>query len=85
MNVLGEHKIIITESDLINDNTTLNVMVLLGTVTIHVPESVDINIKVIPLLADISAPDNVRNRNARKSLTINGSCILGNVSIKVKN
>jgi len=84
MNVLGEHKIIITEDDLINDDTTLNVLILLGSLIVHVPENIDVDIRVLPILADISAPDKTRNKNARKSLTISGNVVLGNINIKIK-
>ena len=84
MNVLGDHKIIITEDDLINDDTTINVMVLLGSLVVHVPENISVDVRVMPLLSDISAPDNIRNKNARKSLTLTGNVLLGNINIKVK-
>jgi len=84
MNILGEHKIIITEDDLVNNDTMLNVMVVLGTLVLHVPDNVDIKIKVNPLLSEVKIPDNIRNKNSRKSITITGSVILGEVKVKVR-
>ena len=85
MNVLGEYKIIITEDDLINANTTINIMSLLGSVVLHVPENINVDIRVVPVLGDVSAPDNIRNRNSRKSLVITGNVVLGDLKVKIKN
>jgi len=85
MNVLGEHKIIITEDDLINDNTTINIMSLLGSVIIQVSDNINVDIRVIPILGEASAPDKIRNKNFRKSLVITGNVILGDVKVKIKN
>jgi predicted membrane protein len=85
MNVLGEHKIIITEDDLINDNTTINVMSLLGSVVFQVSENINVDIRVIPVLGDISAPDKIRNKYSRKSLVITGNVVLGDLKVKIKN
>ena len=82
INILGEQKIIITEKDLINKDTTLNFVVLLGSVTIHIPENVNVICKAIPILGDVSAADNITGGG--KNLIINGNVILGDIKVKIR-
>jgi len=82
--ILGEHKIIINEEDLVKDKTVLNVMVLLGDMVIYVPEDVNVINKTFPVLADIKIADNLHNKSSQKKLVIRGNVILGDIKIKVK-
>ena len=84
INILGDHKIIINEEDLINDKTVLNVVVLLGGMVIHVPENVNVIVKAFPLLADIKTSDDLCNKDSRKKLIIEGAVILGDIKIRGK-
>ena len=84
MTVLGEHKIIINEEDLINKETVLNVMCLLGEVVIQVPENVNVVNKAFSLLGSISVADRLEGRNFQKKLIINGTVLLGEVKVKVR-
>jgi len=83
VNILSSHKVTIFEEDLINAETNLNFIVILGDVEIHVPESVNVINRAIPVLADIKIDDNVRNRGGRKDLIINGNVLLGDIKIKI--
>jgi len=83
INILSSHKVTIFEEDLINTETVLNFIVILGDVEIHVPDSVNVINKTIPVLADIKIDDNVRNRGGRKDLIINGNILLGDIKIKI--
>jgi hypothetical protein len=82
--ILGDHKILIDEEDLIKDKTVLNVMVLLGDMVIHVPENVNVVVKAFPLLADIKVPDALNNKACQKKLVIRGNVILGDIRVKVR-
>lgn len=84
VNILADHKIIINEDDLINSETVLNCMVLLGSIVIHVPENVNVINKAMPILSDISIDDRIRDRGGRKSVIITGNVILGDIKVKVK-
>ena len=84
MAILADHKIIITEDDLINDETLLNFMVVLGDVVIHVPETVSVISNAVPILADVSVDSRVKNTDSGKRLIITGSVILGDIKVKVK-
>jgi hypothetical protein len=84
MTVLGEHKIIINESDLINNETVLNLMVVLGSIVIHVPPNVNVINRSFPLLADISIANNVSERGCKKTIILTGNVMLGEIKVKVK-
>jgi len=84
MGILSDHKIIINEDDLINDETVLNFMVLLGSVVINVPEEVNVISEAIPILADISIDDRIKDRGGHKRIKITGSVVLGDIKVKVK-
>jgi len=83
VNILSSHKVVIFEEDLINSETILNFMVLLGNVEIHVPENVNVISRVIPLLSDVSIGNNVRNRGGRKDLVLTGNVVLGEIKVKI--
>ena len=83
VNILGDQKIIITENDLINNETTLNFVVLLGSVVIQVPDNVNVICKAIPILGDVSAADNISHGGGKK-LIITGNVILGDIKVKVR-
>jgi len=83
INILSSHKVTIFEEDLVNSETILNFIVILGDVEIRVPESVNVINRAIPVLAEIKIDDNVRNRGGRKDLIINGNVLLGDVKIKI--
>jgi len=70
MNILSDHKINIGEDDLINDETVLNFMVLLGSVVINVPEGVNVISDVIPILSEMSIDDRIKERGGCKSIKI---------------
>jgi len=80
--ILGEHKLILTEDDLINDKTVLNVSVLLGEMIIQIPPNVSVINKTIPLLANVNSPDT--GRNNPKKIVIKGSVLLGEIKFKIK-
>lgn len=82
-NILGDHKIYLNEEDLINDETTLIVSIILGSVIIYVPDNVYVTCNAVPLLSDISIKDNNKNGYGKK-LIIKGSVILGDIKIKTK-
>jgi len=82
INILGEQKVIITEKDLINRDTTLNFVVLLGSVIIQVPENVNVICRAIPILGDVSVSDKITGGG--KNLIINGNVILGDIKVKVR-
>jgi predicted membrane protein len=83
-NILSAQKIIITEDDLINTNTTLNFSVILGEVIIHVPENVNVISKVMPILGEVSIANNVCESGGSKTLFITGNVILSEIKVKVK-
>lgn len=82
-NILGDHKIYLNEEDLINDETTLVVSVILGSVVIFVPDNVVVTCNAVPLLSDISMK-NIKNNGYGKKLIIKGSVILGDIKVKTK-
>ena len=84
MNILSDHKVIINEEDLINDETVLNFMVLLGSVAINVPEDVNVISEAVPILSDISVDDRIKNRSGFKRIRITGNVVLGDIKVKVK-
>jgi predicted membrane protein len=79
--ILGEHQINIDEDDLIKGETVLDVMVILGNIVVFVPENVNVICDVMPVLADISMKNNVKNKKGNKNLAIKGKVILGNIKI----
>jgi len=84
VSILGDHKIVITEDDLINDETVLNFSVILGDAVIHVDDNISVVNRVIPILADVKITDNVGSRPGRKTLIITGNVILGDIKVKVR-
>ena len=82
INILGEHQIILGDDDLVRRETAVDVMVLLGSVIIYVPENVEVICRAIPLLGEIKTKDNVENKGKDKKLIITGNVILGNITIK---
>jgi len=82
INILGDQKVIITEKDLINRDTTLNFIILLGSVTIYVPDNVNVICKAIPILGDVSVADNISGGG--KNLIITGNVILGDIKVKMR-
>lgn len=82
--ILGDHKIVIEESDLINDETVLNCTVFLGNINIQVPDNVKVVCKALPILGDVSISDNVNKKSGKKCLVITGNVLLGNINIKSK-
>jgi len=83
VSILSNHKIIINEEDLINNETTLNFLVVLGEVVIYVPENVNVISRVIPLLSEVSINNKVKNRGGRKDLVITGNVLLGEIKVKI--
>jgi len=80
-NILGETKIILDEDDLINDETTLHVSSVLGSIDIRLSGNINVVCKVIPILGE------ARNKYKKaagngKTLIINGNVILGDIKIK---
>jgi len=82
--ILGEHRIIINEEDLLKEKTTLNLQVLLGNITIQIPDNVNIICRVIPILGEVSIPEKVKRRDYRKSIIITGNVLLGEVKVKIQ-
>ena len=83
INILGSEKIVITEKDLVNRDTTLSFVVLLGSVDIQVPDNVNVINKTLPLLSDVKIADNITT-HGRKNLIIAGNVILGEIKVKVR-
>jgi len=83
VNILSSHKIIINEEDLINAETVLNFLVLLGNVEILVPENVNVISKVMPLLSEVRIDGNVKSRGGIKDLVITGNTLLGELRIRI--
>jgi len=84
VNILGETKIYLNEEDLIENETVLNVFVVLGEIKIFVPENVDVICNVFPILGDASVRENSRNIGNNKKLRVTGNVILGEIKIKTK-
>jgi len=80
INILSDHKIIITEKDLLNKETVLNFVVLLGSVTIYIPDTVDVINKTISILSDVSISE---SNSGRKKLILMGNVLLGDIKVKV--
>ena len=83
VNVLSSHKIVINYEDLINKETVLNFMVLLGEVVIHVPENVNVTSRIIPVLSEVSINNKLKGRGGKKDLVITGNVLLGEIKVKV--
>jgi len=81
--ILGDLKITLNESDLINQETTLNVSVILGSVKIIVPDNVNVVCDAIPILGDVSIKGN-KNKGYGKNLKIKGAVILGEIRVRNK-
>jgi len=84
VSILGDHKITITENDLVNDETVLNFSVILGDAVILVEDNISVINRVIPVLADVKIADNVGSKPGRKTLIITGNVILGDIKVKVR-
>jgi len=84
INVLSSHKIVVSDKDLVNNDTVLNFTVILGDVTILVSENINVINKAFPILGDVSIANNVRERGGNKNLVITGRVVLGNINVKVK-
>ena len=82
--ILGDHKAIINEEDLISDETVINIKVVLGDIVIKVPKNVCVINEVFPLLAGVSVDDGLENTSGQKKVFIRGSVILGDVKVKIK-
>ena len=83
-NILGTHKMLINEEDLIEDETVLNFNVILGEVVIYVSDNVDVICRIIPILSDIKIKDKHRNKGGRKRIILEGRVILGDIKIKTR-
>ena len=85
-NILSDHKIIITEEDLLNNETVLNFIVLLGSVTIQIPDTVEVINKTMTILSDVSISENNSTNKvcgSRKKLILMGNILLGDIKVKV--
>ena len=82
--IMGDHKIVINEEDLIKNKTVLNVFVLMGDMIIYVPENVSVFIKAFPLMADIIVPDALSSKADQKKLIINGAAIMSDIKVKIR-
>ena len=82
-NILGDIKITLTEEDLINKETTFNVSIILGSLKIIVPDSINVICNAIPLLGEVSIKGN-RNNAYGKKLIIKGNIILGDITVRNK-
>ncbi|MCL2209666.1 MAG: cell wall-active antibiotics response protein [Treponema sp.] len=84
VNILGDHRIYLDEEDLVDEETSIDISVLLGSVTIHVQESVIVDCKALPILGEVSVKKGISNNGYGKKLKIRGSVILGELTIKPK-
>jgi hypothetical protein len=84
--ILGENTITINENDLIEDDTLINVISILGTTIIYVPDDIILEKHGDYLVGDIWIDKKVRNNRGigRKKIIIFGEVILGEIIIKVK-
>ena len=82
--ILGNHQIVVKEEDLINRETVFNVMVLLGEITISIPDNVEVINDTVPILANVTNDEGVGTGGATKRLIIKGNVILGEVKIYIK-
>jgi predicted membrane protein len=82
ISILGDNHIIINDDDLIEDETFIDVVVVLGEIVIHIPEGITVINKAVPILGGIFGNEENKKRNQGKRLTITGKIILGNMTIK---
>ena len=85
VSILGTEKIEVRKSDLHKRRTVLNVVSILGDSNIHVEPGIRVINNVIPILgnADISHKISKQAESSGPELIINGTALLGNVSVKV--
>ncbi|MDR0382794.1 MAG: cell wall-active antibiotics response protein [Spirochaetaceae bacterium] len=84
--ILGDTHIIIDNDDLAEDEneTFIDIVVVLGDIVIHVPKNITVINKAVPILGDVSGNEGNRNGNQGKKLIIKGKVILGNMTVRRK-
>jgi predicted membrane protein len=82
ISILGDNHIIINDDDLINDETVINVIAILGDIVIHIPNNLAVINKAVPILGGIFGDEGNKNNGQCKRLIIEGEIILGNITIK---
>jgi predicted membrane protein len=82
--ILGDTHIIIDNDDLAEDETFIDIIVVLGDIVIHVPKNITVINKAVSVLGDVSGNKGNRDGNQGKKLIITGKVILGNMTIKRK-
>jgi predicted membrane protein len=80
--ILGDTHIIIDNDDLTEDETFIDIVVVLGDIVIHVPKNITVINKAVPVLGNVSGNGGNRNSNQGKKLIITGKVILGNMTIR---
>jgi hypothetical protein len=83
ISILGDNHITINDGDLINDETFIDVIVVLGEIVIHIPKNITVINKAVPIMGGIFGNKKNKNNQAKK-LIITGKIILGNITIKQK-
>jgi predicted membrane protein len=82
ISILGDCHIIINDDDLIEDETVIHVIAILGDIVIHIPNNLTVINKAVPIVGEISGDDENKNSGQGKRLIIEGQVILGNLTIK---
>jgi predicted membrane protein len=82
--ILGDTHIIIDNDDLTEDETFIDIVVVLGDIVIHIPKNIAVINKAVPVLGDVSGDEGNKNSGQGKKLIITGKVILGNMTIRRK-
>jgi predicted membrane protein len=80
--ILGDNHITIHDGDLAKDETVIHVIAVLGDIVVHIPDNLTVINKAVPILGGVFGNEKNRGAGGRKKLIIEGSAILGNITIK---
>jgi hypothetical protein len=82
--ILGDSHITLNDDNLIEDETFIDVVVVLGETVLHVPKNVAVLNRVVPIMGGIFGNEEGGNGGQSKKLILRGTVILGNVTIQQK-
>lgn len=66
----------------IKDNVLIDACAIFGGITLYVPEDVNVKISSIPLFGGVSDERKNKQKDAKKTIYINATCMFGGVEVK---
>jgi hypothetical protein len=82
INILGDNHVIISGDDLGGAETVIRVFAVLGEIVLHVPADISVINRVIPVMGGVFGGSESGNAGGGKKLVIEGTVVLGNITVK---